>query len=76
MKVKEMIRELKKLPADYDIEISKAMAIDPVEGVAYEVVLDAPIIGLCVHESGQAVRMIIEADKTNAAFGTVKKIGP
>lgn len=71
-----MIRELKKMPADYDMEISKAMAIDIAKGDAYELVLDAPIIGLCVHEDGRAVRMIIEADKTNAAFGAVKKIGP
>ncbi len=76
MKVKDMIRELKKLPAGYDMEISRVMSIDIIEGSAYEVILDFPIIGLCVHEESRGVRMLIEAHKANAALGDVRKIEP
>lgn len=74
MKVKDLIAELQALPQDFSIELTKVLAL--ANSTGFEVTLDAPIMGIGVHQEDREVRLIIEAGAHLMGLGKVRKFPP
>jgi hypothetical protein len=70
MKVKELIEQLSQLNPEYSVELSKVMSLDIKSKEAFEIFLDFPIIGLAENDEVKEVRLVVQQDKSLAAFGS------